>query len=145
MALADLLAEIDRQGGVGRTRPAVPLELYFEGNHDEASMGCNLGNHPGIATFYEVLAGIRDRPDVHDVLVGITEVMSEPEWPFSDHIHVITTAAPAEVVAWAERLQPDSKGSDEQADEDIERWLDRVQPQLGEVPDGARVVLLFWD
>lgn len=145
MGPADLLAEIDRQGGVGTTRPAVPLEVFFEGNHDEASMGCNLDSHPGIATFYEVLAGIRDRPDVHDVLVGITEVMPEPEWPFSDHVYVITTALPTEVVSWADRLRPDPKESDEEADENIEWWLDRVRPPLGEVPDGARVVLLFWD
>lgn len=145
MALADLLAAIDRQGGVGGTRPAIPLDLFFEGNDDEGSIGCNLGNHPGVATFHQVLTTIRDKPNVHDVLVGITEVMSSSEWPFSDHVYVITTALPSEVMAWAGELNPDPKGSDEQADENVDWWLDEVRPQLDQIPDGARVVLLFWD
>jgi hypothetical protein len=84
--LDDLLAEIDRQGGhagdVGR-EPVISLELFFEGNDDPGSIGCNLPDHPGVHHFYTVLRHIRDRADVHDVRIGITEVMSRDEWPFS--------------------------------------------------------------
>ena len=50
-------------------RPVVTLEDFFEGNQDEASIGCNLVDHPGVDRFYETLRGIRDRADVQDVLV----------------------------------------------------------------------------
>src|SRR5262245_38111426 len=84
--LAKLLAEIERQGGyehgVG-AEPVVDLELFFDGNDDPGSIGCNLIDHPGPAHFYAVLRSIRDRPDVHGVWIGISEVMAPDEWPFS--------------------------------------------------------------
>ncbi len=68
--LDDLLADVNRQGGnAGSTglEPVVSLELFFEGNDDPGSIGCNLTDHPGVDRFYAVLRGIRDRPDVHGV------------------------------------------------------------------------------
>ena len=60
--LADLLAEIEAQGwsddGSGPD-PVVSLELFFEGNDDLASIGCNLIDHPGPADFYATLRAIR--------------------------------------------------------------------------------------
>jgi hypothetical protein len=84
--LADLLAEIERQGGytngVG-PEPVVSLELFFDGNDDPGSIGCNLPDHPGLADFYSVLRSIRDRPEVDGVWVGISELMGPNEWPFT--------------------------------------------------------------
>lgn len=77
--LAELFAEIERQGGYDQgfgPEPVVDLELFFDGNHDPGSIGCNLADHPEPAHFYTVLQSIRDRPDVHSVWVGISEVMS---------------------------------------------------------------------
>src|SRR3954447_10874149 len=82
MSLANLLAEIELQGGyegVG-PEPVVSLEQFFEDNVDLGSIGGNLHPHPGIATFYRVLRDIRDRPEVDDVLVGISEVVENREW-----------------------------------------------------------------
>ncbi len=88
--LTELLAEIERQGGYDGAGPetVVDLETFFEGNDDFASIGCNLLAHPSPVQFYAVLRSVRDRPEVHGVWVGISEVMGLDEWPFSDHVYV---------------------------------------------------------
>jgi hypothetical protein len=134
--LDDLLAEIDRQGGhagdVGR-EPVISLELFFEGNDDPGSIGCNLPDHPGVHHFYTVLRHIRDRADVHDVRIGITEVMSRDEWPFSDHVYVVTTATTEDITHSAAELDPDPR---------VDWWTDF--PPIP-VPTGAHIVTLWWD
>ena len=95
--LEELHAEISRQGGYDHgagPEPVVSLELFFDGNEDPASIGCNLSDHPGPARFYEVLSTIRDRPEVHSVWVGVSDVIEPDDWPFSDHVYVVTTASP---------------------------------------------------
>ena len=138
--LAELLAEIDRQGGYAHgagPEPVVDLELFFEGNDDLGSIGCNLLDHPGTAHFYEVLRSMRDRPDVHGVWVGITEVLPPGEWPFSDHVYVVTTATAHDVARWAASLDPDEPGDD---------WWNGAPPlQPIAIPPDAHLVMLWWD
>jgi hypothetical protein len=134
--LDDLLADINRQGGHkggAGPDPVVNLELFFEGNDDPGSIGCNLPDHPGIDRFYAVLRHIRERADVYGVWVGITEVMGPDEWPFSDHVYVVTTASPDDVTQWAAELDPDPP---------VDWWNDF--PPIP-VPPGAQIVTLFWD
>jgi hypothetical protein len=138
--LAELLAEIERQGGyadgVG-PEPVVSLELFFQDNDDLGSIGCNLTDHPGPAHFYTVLRSIRARPEVHGVWVGISEVMGPDEWPFSDHVYVVCTAPPHEVAQWAASLQPDEPGDD---------WWNGAPPLSPiAIPPGAHLVVLWWD
>jgi hypothetical protein len=137
--LDQLLGDINRQGGYAGTgpEPVVTLELFFHGNDDVGSIGCNLTDRPGTARFYAVLREIRDRPEVHDVRIGISEVMGGGEWPFSDHVYVITTASAAEVAEWAAELQPDEPG---------EGWWNGQPPaEPLALPPGAHVVTLWWD
>ncbi len=66
--LAELLTEIERQGGYadgGGPEPVVSLELFFEDNDDVASIGANLTEHPGPAEFYSVLRPITIPPGAH--------------------------------------------------------------------------------
>src|SRR5690349_12736194 len=105
---AALLASIREQSVDSDARPIVSLEAFFDGNEDLGSIGCNLSPHPGVATFYTVLRAIRDRDDVQDVLVGITEDMGDEEWPFSDTVYVLTRASAEDVQRWAARLEPES-------------------------------------
>jgi hypothetical protein len=92
-------------------RPIVTLEEFFEGNDDLGSIGCNLIDHPGIDRFYAVLRAVRARPNVQDVLIGITEDMGDEEWPFSDSVYVLTSAPAPEVQQWVADLQPDEIGA----------------------------------
>jgi hypothetical protein len=130
--LNDLLAEIELQD---RQEPLVGLELFFEGNDDLASIGPNLIDHPGVAYFYATLRAVRDRPDVYGVWVAIDEVMPEGEWPFTNHVYVVTSAPPGEVDRWVQDLQADEPGD--------AGWFDEMPPVP--IPDGARLVLLWWD
>jgi hypothetical protein len=137
--LADLLADIEAQGySPDGTGPdvVVSLELFFEGNDDLGSIGCNLIDHPGPADFYATLRAVRDRPDVSGMWVCISDV-NEGEWPFSDHVYVVTTAPSDVVVAWAERLD---------AEEPDEGWWNDQPPRRPiDRPSGSRVITLWWD
>ena len=90
--------------------PVVSLEAFFMGNEDLGSIGCNLPEHPGVARFFELLAAIRARPNVQDVLVEIYEVEeSDPSmWPFSDRVYILTAADRDTVAEWVAELEPDA-------------------------------------
>lgn len=111
-----LLAEFEQQGGVRPLdiagAPLVSLEMFFEGNRDLGSIGCNLWEHPGVEAFRETLLSIRGRDDVQDVLVAITDVEPETEgvWPFSDTVFILSSAPPKKVAKWLKKLQPDEVG-----------------------------------
>jgi hypothetical protein len=106
----ELIEQINGLGGIDwdQPLPVVSLEDFFVGNDDVGSIGCNLSEHPGLARFYTTLMSVRDRFDVQDVLVQISEV--EPDdatmWPFSERIYILTAAHPNEVATWLARLQP---------------------------------------
>ncbi|GAA1617447.1 hypothetical protein [Actinoplanes couchii] len=139
--LADVLSEIGRQGGNDSgtgPEPVVSLELFFEGNNDLGSIGCNLIDHPGIPEFYAVLRALRAHPDVVDVRVGISEVMGDDEWPFSNHVYIVTSASATEVLRRTARLQPEPEmGSD---------WWNGTPPAIDiPVPSGHQLMTLWWD
>lgn len=139
MALRDVHAEIARLGGYRGSgpEPLLSLDLFFDGNEDEASIACNLEPHPGVANIASVLRAIRARADVQDVLVGISEVMSEDEWPFASHVYVLTSAPPDDWEDWAERLGTDPPS---------EGWSQSGPPvNVPPISRGARVVTLWWD
>ncbi|MGN9913528.1 hypothetical protein ACTMTJ_38925 [Phytohabitans sp. LJ34] len=138
--LHELLAEIASQRGYDSAdgpEPVVSLEMFFDGNNDIGSIGCNLTEHPGPERFYAILRTIRDRADVLDVWVGISEVMDDNEWPFSDHVYVVTTAAASEVAAWARELQPEEPTT--------EWWTGKPPAHPIHIPAGARLITLWWD
>lgn len=58
----------------GAPNPVVPLGLFFEGNDDIGSVGCNLIEHPGVYRFHEVLRDIEAKAEVQAVLVEVSEV-----------------------------------------------------------------------
>lgn len=139
--LPDLLAEIERQGGYESAdgpEPVVSLEAFFDGNDDVGSIGCNLTDHPGVDRFFTVLRDVRERPEVQDVWVGISEVMTDGEWPFSDHVYVVTSASADDVLRWTGALHPEP-------DVASDWWNDVPPARPFRVPPGMRVLTLWWD
>jgi hypothetical protein len=134
-ALLRLIA--DQQEDDPDIGPIVPLDAFFDGNEDAASIGCNLSEHPGMETFYRVLRDVRARNEVQDVLVGIQEVMEgDDEWPFSDVVFILTSASSADIARWLEPLQPD---------EIIDGWGgDKASAAPDPVP-GMSVFRAWWD
>ena len=103
-------ADVEAYLATPRPLPVVSLEDFFEGNDDEGSIGVNLSPHPGLPKFFQVLARIRDRRDVQDVLVEIWEVdeSDADAWPFSERVYVLTRESDGEkVLEWFAELSPD--------------------------------------
>jgi hypothetical protein len=98
----------------GSTLPAVPLEDFFEGNTDEASIGVNLPKekHIGLAGFQRILTSIGARPDVQGVFLELTEIPYPDEeadadiWPTACVAFVITSASLSDVSEWVAALHP---------------------------------------
>ncbi len=99
--------------------PLLTLDEFFDGNDDEGSIGCNLIDHPGIATFYQTLRQIEARADVQYVRVAISDLneYETPElteematWPFSDTLFIATSAPAATIRRLLQPLQPDEVG-----------------------------------
>jgi hypothetical protein len=134
---AALIGRIRGLEGSADTMPVVSLEAFFEGNDDPGSIGCNLPNHPGPHRFYELLAAIRARREVQDVLVGIYEIVEDDSsWPFAETVYVLTSAAPEVVRQWAAELEPD----------EVEAGFPNGEPPGAPVlAQGMTPVRLWWD
>ena len=116
----------------------VTLEEFFEGNSDLGSIGCNLSEHPGIWVFYKTLKRIKARPDVQDVLVHITESAADgqTDWPFSDHVYIISSAGIDELSEQLTPLQPDPV---------TEGLMEKAPDNFPPLREGMRVICIWWD
>jgi hypothetical protein len=116
-------------------RPLVTVDEFFVGNNEIGSIGCNLVPTPTPEQFHALLEVIAKRPDVQDIRVQITAFDVE-EWPFSDTIYIMTSAAPEEVATWfPEELAPDETWSGF-AEQSYEPYS---------VPAGSEPVACWWD
>ena len=113
----------------------IPHAIFFEGNDDEGSIGCNLEPHPGIAVFRRVLDRIAQRPDVSGIWFEITDSDQELDWPFTDTAWIATSASEDELEAWRSELD-----ADEVTTPGPRSAGSRLEP-----PAGQAVVGLWWD
>lgn len=88
--------------------PLLPLELFFDGNDDVGSLGCNLLDHPGISDFYTTLLELRSDPSVSGAWVIAKQHDWKPSWPHSDEIVLRTRLSADAVAARLGHLQPDT-------------------------------------
>jgi hypothetical protein len=92
----------------------VPIAIFFDGNDDLGSIGCNLMPHPGIAVFRSTFARIAKRPDVEAIYAQIAEVdPGEDSWPFADTVFVVGSIAANDLVSELSTLEPDEVGDAE--------------------------------
>ncbi len=86
----------------------IPIERFFDGNDDPASIGCNLAKHPGVQAFRDVLTGLLRHPGVEMVYAQIFEVdPGEEYWPFSDTVLVVGSIPATELRTAVRSLKPD--------------------------------------
>src|SRR5688572_8083913 len=89
----------------------VAISRFFDGNDDLGSIGCNLGDHPGIDVFRDLLVGLQNRPDVEAVYACIAELdPGEDCWPFTDTVFVVGRISPDDLRKLLNPLQPDELG-----------------------------------
>lgn len=130
-------ALLEKIGNVNESSAAVSLEEFFVGNDDGASIWCNIRNPISPDRIFDILKRLRDRNNVTDVVVLVTQYDGgEEEWPFSDTIYVITTADPADVLSW---LDPEHTPD--------EHWLATKPQELKvlRIPEGMHAIGLWWD
>lgn len=114
----------------------VTLEQFFEGNDDSGSIWCNLPSAPDPRQVYQKLKSIREREDVADVRVLVTQYDGgDEEWPFSDTVFFITSATPDDVQSWL--------GNDYAPDA---IWIDDFsRTQTIPIPNGMVALAAWWD
>jgi hypothetical protein len=139
--LETLNARINRNGDVNDPavpRPIVTLEEFFEGNDDYGSIGYNFyPEQPAPSEFYDLFKRIRERPNVADVLVEVTQQEMPNDWPSTDTVWILTAASLKEVASWlGERFQ---------ADELWDGWTDHLVREPVDVPRNCRPVGVWWD
>lgn len=88
--------------------PLLPLELFFDGNDDLGSFGCNLPEHPGTDAFYSTLLELRADPAATAVWVIAKQHDWKPAWPHSDEMVVRTRLDAEEIASRLDHLQPDT-------------------------------------
>jgi hypothetical protein len=133
-----LLQRIGDINNFARPRPLVTLEEFFDGNNDAGSIGYNLADPPTPKELYDLLKGIRDRPDVKDVRIAVMDLEDLERWPSTDTIWIITSATPDQVKTWfPNRLVPDEvwDGFDKSA----------ATFETYNVPQGMRAVGAWYD
>jgi hypothetical protein len=133
-------ALLKRVGDVGRRQnnlTLVTLEEFFEGNDDGGSIWCNLPSAPEPDAVYRILRSIRERSDVADVRVMVTQYDGgDDEWPFSDTVYFVTAASAENVVSWlGEDCAPDEAS--------ILTTVQSGGPLT--IPQGHKVVACWWD
>jgi hypothetical protein len=131
-----LIAEVAAQRRVGG-EIAVPLDLFFVGNDDPGSIGCNLGDRqPLICDFYEKLVLLRERPEVQDIWVRICDANDENRWPYTDTVYVISSLPQDEIEAALEGLG---------FDEVVAGWI-YGRPESAPRPEaGSTPYSVWWD
>ena len=86
----------------------IPIERFFDGNDDPASLGANLFPHPGINAFRDAFLDLKKRPDVEAIYAQISELdPGADSWPFTDTIFVAGAISPLELREILEPLEID--------------------------------------
>jgi hypothetical protein len=115
----------------------VPAERFFDGNGDDASIGCNLAKHPGIERFRELLTGLLARPDVRSVHLVISDPdPGEEYWPFTDLALVAGDIPDVDLRRTLGPLKPDEVGPAEDGD---------LVPAGALAQLGPRVLAVRWE
>jgi hypothetical protein len=128
--------------------PVVGLDDFFDGNWDEYSIAPNQcgDDRPPLEECYQILSGIRNRPDVQDILIAIDESpdADEPEdfdlWPVSTTVYVLASFSEEEFVHLTSQLAA--------TDAYLGTWSCKtgIKPPLApELKDGHHVYVLWWD
>jgi len=112
LLLEEIYRQMEQEGEDGAL-PIVSFDLFFEGNNDEGSIGCNLLNHPGIEVFYNTLKKLKSLNEVQDIFVEIYEV-EDVEWPFSERIYVLSSLNSEEIFEYLSTLEPSEISDDYQ-------------------------------
>jgi hypothetical protein len=136
-------ALVARMTAAAPRAPAVPIDVFFDGNDDPASFWCNLAEPVPMSKARTVLEKIKRRPEVHDVRIVPKQFDGgDNEWPFSDTILVVTSVDAKTLRKWLGRkYAPDEvDAAASQADLDVVADFEPLT-----IPPGMHVLIAWWD
>jgi hypothetical protein len=122
----------------GYSTLVVSIESFFSGNTNTSSIAVHVVPYPGLDAICALLNEVRARPDVADVLVEIDDDEPGEDWPFSERVYVLTSASPDAVADWLAPIEP--SGAVEHDWTEVE-----CVPGMSQLPEGMRVVSVWWD
>jgi hypothetical protein len=139
---------------------AVTLEDFFVGNPGHAgTFASNQFEHPGEEGLYALFQQVRQRPDVVDIWVGVTQIEYQPTalddaWAYAEALYIVTTASPDDIAPEAAHLAdvPDEALKtgwfgeffpDEIVAIDYEETF--IREGLQPPPPGYTIYMLWWD
>ena len=112
--------------------PLVTLEEFFDGNDDGGSLQC-----ASLEVARPVFTALRERSDVADVRIGITQWDGAGTWPLGEYLYLVTSADAETVAGWLKKA---------------EVWADEYgignehrEREPLDVPDGMHVVWVWFD
>ena len=89
----------------------VSIDVFFDGNDDSGSIGCNLLEHPGVEAFKSAFEKISNRQDVEAIYAQIAEIdPGEDSWPFTDTVIVFGSISVESLSKELLHLEPDDIG-----------------------------------
>lgn len=118
--------------------PLISLDDFFEGNHDEGSLGIEQ-NGPSIDQVYKKLKQIEKLPNVCSVLVEIHDdwemsLNNAEVWPAAQNVYVYTMAQLRVIRQWTVGLPCHI----------YEGWIESMPLAAPSVPPGYLVYTLHW-
>ena len=75
--------------------PLVTLEEFFDGNNDDGSF-----QGAPVVSARNALKSLREREDVADIRLGVTQWEGPSTWPLAEYVYFVTSAQVADVKAW---------------------------------------------
>ncbi len=129
---------------VPKVRPLVTIEQFFKGSGGQASLWYNLWREPEYVDEMEFWKGLRNKDTVWDVLISLTQLeyfnipFDADTWVHSDHVVIITSSSPEEVLSWFPEYTAPEFIMDEWAEEGF------VSAKVF-VPRGMKPLLFWYD
>ena len=124
--------DYEQRGYTEGPLPLVTIEEFFDGNDDDGSF-----QGATVETAHRGLERLRERDDVADIRLGITQWEGPSTWPLAELIYIVTSAQVADVKTWLQEANI---------------WVDTLdtEKQRGHredlsVPDGHQVVCAWID
>ncbi len=130
--LKRLGSDYEIKGDTKGPMPLVTLEEFFDGNDDDGSF-----QGAPIRVAASALGTLRNRPDVADIRLGVTQWEGPSTWPLAEYVYFVTSAQVADVKSWLKS----AKIWVSELDTDSEH---RAREELN-VPAGHRVVWAWID
>lgn len=138
-----LVVKYDLLNFSNQTKPIyLPLDEFFDGNNDDASIAPNLNTKLKVSEYYKILKNIQNDKKVigafaelKDVMIYENNQLNDNEWFYTDVIYFVGDLTKEEIAKRVKKLKPD----------EVEYSTEEELTQLNEDFQGQKIVYIWWD